>query len=120
MKVKSLSHARLLATPWTAAYQAPPSMGVSRQEYWSEVPLPSPYTLTKDTKSQPHNLLKLLIAIFPALNSFPPELTPRFSPYVIKPQGNKEKKTESGERPWWKVPEGKGEVGETYQVAAIC
>ena len=33
MKVKLLSHVRLLATPWTAAYQAPPSMGISRQEY---------------------------------------------------------------------------------------
>ena len=43
VKVKSLSHVRLLATPWTAAYQAPPSMGFSRQEYWSGVPLPSPY-----------------------------------------------------------------------------
>ena len=42
VKVKSLSRVRLLATPWTAAYQAPPSMGVSRQEYWSRVPLPSP------------------------------------------------------------------------------
>ena len=41
VKAKSLSHARLLATPWTAAYQAPPSMGFSRQEYWSGVPLPS-------------------------------------------------------------------------------
>ena len=41
MKVKSLIHARLLATPWTAAYQAPPSMGFSRQEDWSGVPLPS-------------------------------------------------------------------------------
>ena len=41
-KVKSLSRAWLLATPWTAAYQAPPSMGFSRQEYWSGVPLPSP------------------------------------------------------------------------------
>ena len=40
--MKSLSHVRLLATPWTAAYQAPPSMGFSRQEYWSGVPLPSP------------------------------------------------------------------------------
>ena len=38
MKVKSLSRVRLLATPWTAAYQAPPSMGFSRQEYWSGVP----------------------------------------------------------------------------------
>ena len=43
VKVKSLSRARLLATPWTAAYQAPPSMGFSRQEYWSGVPLPSLY-----------------------------------------------------------------------------
>ena len=42
VKVKSLSCIRLLATPWTAAYQAPPSIGFSRQEYWSGVPLPSP------------------------------------------------------------------------------
>jgi len=41
VKVKSLSRIRLVATPWTAAYQAPPSMGFSRQEYWSGVPLPS-------------------------------------------------------------------------------
>ena len=41
VKVKSLSSVRLLATPWTAAHQAPPSMGFSRQEYWSGVPLPS-------------------------------------------------------------------------------
>ena len=39
VKVKSLSHVRLFTTPWTAAYQAPPSMGFSRQEYWSGVPL---------------------------------------------------------------------------------
>ena len=42
VKVKSLSRVRLLATPWTAAHQAPLSMGFSRQEYWSGVPLPSP------------------------------------------------------------------------------
>ena len=42
MKVKLLSRVRLLATPWTAAYQAPPSMGFSWQEYWSGLPLPSP------------------------------------------------------------------------------
>ena len=42
VKVKSLSHVGLLATSWTAAYQACPSMGFSRQEYWSGVPLPSP------------------------------------------------------------------------------
>jgi len=42
VKGKSLSRVRLLVTPWTTAYQAPPSMGFSRQEYWSGVPLPSP------------------------------------------------------------------------------
>ena len=42
VKVKLLSRVRLLTTPWTAAYQAPLSMGFSRQEYWSGVPLPSP------------------------------------------------------------------------------
>ena len=39
VKVRSLSRVRLVATPWTAAHQAPPSMGFSRQEYWSGVPL---------------------------------------------------------------------------------
>ena len=42
VKVKSLSRVWLLATPWTAAHQAPLSMGLSSQEYWSGVPLPSP------------------------------------------------------------------------------
>ena len=42
VKVKSLSRVQLLVTPWTAAHQAPPSMGFSRQEHWSGVPLPSP------------------------------------------------------------------------------
>ena len=58
VKVKSLSHVRLLPTPWTTAYQVPPSMGFSRQEYWSGVPLPSPivtlflvYFLPKYSKS---------------------------------------------------------------------
>ena len=45
VKVKSLSRVRLLATPWTTAYEAPPSLGFSRQEYWSGVPLPSPSLL---------------------------------------------------------------------------
>ena len=47
MKVKSLSRVRLLATPWTAAHQAPPSMGFSRQEYWSGLPSPSPSVITR-------------------------------------------------------------------------
>ena len=42
VKVNLLSHVRLFVTLWTATYQAPPSMGFSRQEYWSGVPLPSP------------------------------------------------------------------------------
>ena len=42
VKVKLLSGIRPSATPWTAAFQTPPSMGFSRQEYWSGVPLPSP------------------------------------------------------------------------------
>ena len=47
VKVKPLSRVWLLATPWTAAYQAPPSMGFSRQEYWSGVSLPfSVYTVS--------------------------------------------------------------------------
>ena len=47
VKVKSLSHVWLFTTPWTAAHQAPLSMGFSRQEYWSGLPLPSPkYMLT--------------------------------------------------------------------------
>ena len=51
VKVKSLSHVRLFATPWTAAHQAPPSMGFSRQEYWSWVPLPSPSCTKHSTKT---------------------------------------------------------------------
>ena len=48
VKVKSLSRVWPSATPWTAAFQAPPSMGFSRQEYWSGVPLPSPFLKTSD------------------------------------------------------------------------
>ena len=42
VKVKSFSCVRLFATPWTVALQTPPSMGFSRQEYWSGLPFPSP------------------------------------------------------------------------------
>ena len=54
-KVKSLSRVWLFATPWTTAYQAPPSMGFSRQEYWSGVPSPSP-----------EQYIILLVLIFPS------------------------------------------------------
>ena len=60
MKVKSESEVAqscpTLATPWTAAYQAPPSMGFSRQEYWSGVPLPSPVCSVISNSLQPHGL----------------------------------------------------------------
>ena len=52
--VQSLSRVRLFATPWTAADQAPPSMGFSRQEYWSGVPLPSLYNLLLPCKKRPY------------------------------------------------------------------
>ena len=59
MKVKSLSHVRLLVTPWTAAYEAPPSMGFSRHQYWSGVPLPSlPLSIYLVSKSRLHHFLK--------------------------------------------------------------
>ena len=48
VKVKSLNRVRLFTTPWTAAYQAPLSMGFSRQEYWNGVPSPSPSQLYMD------------------------------------------------------------------------
>ena len=50
VKVKSLSRVRLFATPWTAAYQVPPSMGFSRQEYWSGSPVPSPRVTQSQTQ----------------------------------------------------------------------
>ena len=60
VKGKSLSRVQLFATTWTVAYQAPPSMGFSRQENWSELPFPSPGIFsakfpqkTKDLKFQP-------------------------------------------------------------------
>ena len=64
VKVKSLSCVQLLATPWTAAFQAPPSMGFSRQEYWSGVPLPSPTLehskcLVKDSWVSEYNCLHI-------------------------------------------------------------
>ena len=50
VNVKLLSRARLFVTLWTVAYQAPPPMGFSRQEYWSGVPLPSPLFIPRDPR----------------------------------------------------------------------
>ena len=52
-KVKSLSSVRLFVTPWTVAYQAPPSMEFSRQEYWNGLPFPSPES---QRKAMPKNV----------------------------------------------------------------
>ena len=60
MKVKSLSRIRLFATPWTAAYRAPPSITFSRQEYWSGLPLPSPSSPAPQLKSVSSSALSLL------------------------------------------------------------
>ena len=60
MKVKLLSDAQLLATPWTTAYQAPLSMGFSRQEYWSGVPLPSPAIPAKLLQILKYDTVKML------------------------------------------------------------
>ena len=67
VKVKSLSRVRLLVTPWTGAYQAPPSVGFSRQEFWSGVPLPSPKSINKYCqfyfqKTESEKIWKLLAA----------------------------------------------------------
>ena len=67
VKVKSLSHIRLLSTPWTAAYQAPRSMGFSRQEYWSGVPLPSPLVLLPVFKLTGWDLVKMQLVAGPGL-----------------------------------------------------
>ena len=70
VKGKLLSHAWLLATPWTAAHQAPPSMGFSSQEYWSGLPLPSPilYIVVYICQLQSPNLF--LPSLFPGNHKF--------------------------------------------------
>ena len=70
VKVKSLSPVQLLATPWTAAHQAPQSMGFSRQEYWSGLPLPSPilYIVVYICQLQSPNLF--LPSLFPGNHKF--------------------------------------------------
>ena len=88
VKVKSLSPVWLLATPWTAAYQTPPSMGFSRQEYWSGVPLPSSLSLVEITKfkiqfnpflSLPHTCPSYFFP-FPSIPAVPtvPDMNPHY------------------------------------------
>ena len=74
MKVKSLSRVRPSVTPWTAAYQAPPSMGLSRQEHWSGVPLPSLLTAMDAKWIHIHALFQMLEYDIPTVAFF---LTPK-------------------------------------------
>ena len=71
MKVKSLSCIQFFVTPWTTAYQAPPSMGFSRQEYWSGLPLPSPMTeldsILKTDITLPTNVRIVKAMVFPVV-----------------------------------------------------
>ena len=69
VKVELLSHIWLFATPWTVAHQAPPSMGFSRQEYWSGLPLPSPSSAFSKTSL---NIWKFMVHVLlkPGLENF--------------------------------------------------
>ena len=70
VKVNSLSRVRLFVTPWTAAHQAPPSMGFSRQEYWSGVPLPSPHsTLPSGNKQSLTGSIAFVMMFLPLKNT---------------------------------------------------
>ena len=62
VKVKSLSRVWLLVTPWTAAYQPPPSMGFSGHQYWSGVPLPSPSLCAQLCISNPQGRSQQLLS----------------------------------------------------------
>ena len=102
VKVKSLSRARLLATPWTGAYQASPSMGISMQKYWSGVPLPFPtlcdpmncstpslpvhHQLPEFTQTHVHRVSDAIQPSHPLSSPSPPAPNPsqhqRFFPWV--------------------------------------
>ena len=72
VKVKSRSRVRLFGTPWTVAYQAPPSMGFSRQEYWSGVPLPSLIYLLQKPTIKPNIILINRSSGFAIISSITP------------------------------------------------
>ena len=72
--MKSLSRVLLFATPWTVAYQAPPSMGFSRQEYWSGLPFPSPIHESENVKVKSSGCVQLLVTPWPAAYQAPPSM----------------------------------------------
>ena len=92
MKVKSLSHVQLFGTPWTVAYQAPPSMGFSRQENWSGLPFPSPGNLP-DPGIKPGS---------PALEADALTSEPPGKPYFNTHKYSKEHKQQMLARMWGK------------------
>ena len=98
VKVKSVSRVQLFVTPWTVAHQAPPSMGFSRQEYWSGLPFPSPgdlpnpgikprsLSLQADTlTSEPQSLKKMKVLVTQRLTFCDPMdySLPEFSTHEI-------------------------------------
>ena len=87
VKVRSLSHVRLSATPWTAAHQAPPSMGFSRQEYWSGVPLPSPATAIRAAQTANKGKNPGLVALYTIFTVFW-QLKSSLTPKVANFTGN--------------------------------
>ena len=82
--VKSLSRVQLFATPWTVAYQAPPFMGFSRQEYWSGLSFPSPGDLP-DPGIEPMSLTSPALQA-DSLPLKPSGKYPLNSPYTAKPK----------------------------------
>ena len=80
MKVKSLSRVQLLATPWTAAHQAPPPMGFSRQEYWGGLPLPSPLVARRMGQTQDQWRIFQNSSHFPILWMMKPH---QFAPSIL-------------------------------------
>ena len=70
LRLSHFSHVRLLETSWTVAYQPPPSMGFSRQEYWSGVPLPSPFLSSHSHFCHIHVLYALLFTYMFPVNRF--------------------------------------------------
>ena len=79
VKVKSLSRVWLLVTSWTAAYQAPPSMGFSRQEYWNGLPLPGlpvHHQLLEFTQTHVHRVIDAIQPSHPLSSPSPPAPNP--------------------------------------------
>ena len=91
MKVKSLSRVQLFATPWTAAYQAPPSMGFSKKEYWSGVPSPSLYPTLVEMKMSAFLKVTLVIKMYNVYAIYPskPACIIYYKEVIFQVQANK-------------------------------